>query len=93
MFLNWYIYLLCGIICDRSRAKRGEVADFFGDIYRIFRIAIAWSILMVDIWCKNKKYSFSLKESIFDVTRPFTQGEGDTFFVRCGSRQRTPSTG
>ena len=50
--------------------KRGEVADSSGDIYRIFRDTIARSILIiVDIWCTDKKHLFPLEKSFFDVTR------------------------
>ena len=39
---------------------------------------MALSILTVDIWCTNKKCSFSLKESIFDVTWPGPARPGRT---------------
>ena len=54
-----------------TEAERSEArSHFFCDIYGVFWSPLSRLLIVVDIWCKNEKYPFSVIESIFEVTRP-----------------------
>ena len=68
------LLLIIATEAERSEAR----SHFFFDTYGVFWSLLSWLLIVVDIWCKNEKYPFSVIESIFEVTRPDPTRPGPT---------------